>query len=76
MSSSLKRVKLQNLVKNLASFQEEYLHFILTNKSVILARPQKLEKKILLVKNTRGKLLKLPLQSLAEIWMNSKLSND
>jgi len=76
MSSSLKRIKLQNLVKNLANFQEENLHFIMANKSVILASPQKLEKKNLLVKNTRGKLLKLPLQSLAEIWINSKLSND
>lgn len=49
------------------------LSFILTNHSVVLASPLRIESEVIKVKNTKGHVLHLRLDQIEEIWSDVKV---
>lgn len=60
-------------VEKLHDLKQSYLNFILSNRTVILARTVSVESDSIKIKNSKGHVLHLPLNQIEEIWAEEKV---
>lgn len=70
---SKKQISLPIADLQTSAYAQSLLNFVMKNGSVYLARTQKLNSEHVIVKNTSGHTLLLPLAEIAEIWAEQKL---
>jgi hypothetical protein len=76
MSKRLLQLTNGQLIKDLDKYKDQFIHFVLDNKSVRLLRVTKLEKKNLVCKDTKQHKIILDLSSVKEIWIETKSTTD
>lgn len=75
MSKKLVKLTSVQLLKNWKELKQEYLTFILGNKTSHLAKIENFEKKKFYLKNSRGYRIELPLQEIQEVWQEVKVTD-
>jgi hypothetical protein len=68
MAKKLIKLTTGQLIKEITSWQSQYLHFVLTDRSVRLLKPIKLEGKKIHAKTTKHHTIIINLSTIEEIW--------
>ena len=76
MAKKLIKLTSGQLIKDFMEWHDQYLHFVMRDRSVRLLKPMKWQGKKITAKTTKHHSIIINLSSIEEIWTEKVISND